>query len=101
MQLIIMPEMESFPFPVLCHKISLEYDQGCAVLVHPGLIETLAFCVVFFILSCGGGISEHKTVNKIISTHWMMYVVPQVFSSKQDSRSSENPVEALEKDAQV
>lgn len=31
----------------------------------------------------------------------MMYVVPQVFISKKDSRSSENPVEALEKDAQV
>lgn len=100
MQLINMPEMESFPFPVLCHKISLEYSQGCAVLVHPGLIKAVAFCV-FFILSCGGRIFEHKTVNEIISTHRMMCVVPQGFSSKKHSRSSENPVEALEKVAQV
>lgn len=43
MQLIITPEMESFPVPVLCHKISLEYNQGCTVLVHTELTEAVVF----------------------------------------------------------
>lgn len=94
MLLVVKPGVESF----LCRKVSLGYNQGCAVLVHPGLTEVVASCmfVIQFFFLCGG-IFKYKAVNKMISSHRVVCVIPQGFSHKKDSWSSKNLCQALEK----
>lgn len=99
MQIVIILEMEPFPFPVLCHKASPEHNQGCAVLVHPGLIEVVAFFYSEFFSSVlwwktlgeEDSKQDHiQPLNNVRGSHKVLIV--------KKTQSSENPVEVLGRD---